>query len=250
MSAVLHPASRRAGRQVQGDHVVGQGVGAVEAAYAEADPGRGIAPGAGRPGRADPTEPGRFVAAVEDPHGIWTVEGSLPVLDHRDVDALVEAVAAESGRVAALLDGELPHGWSSTPRRPASAAAVRQGAGASLQLHALRTGPCVHALAVLQQLAWLVEADPFVLPAAARARARGTCWRGCAWPSQHRPRGPTTPTTAGRRRLRPGPRHRLEAALYAARLLEGAAAQDEPDPAAAIAEVIRATDDPTLAPSG
>ena len=42
----------------------------------------------------------------------------------------------------------------------------------------------------------------------------------------------------------------LEAALYAARLLEGAAAQDEPDPAA-IAEVIRAADDPTPpAPSG
>ena len=108
MSAVLHPRVPPRRSTVRATTWWGKAwVRAVEeAAYAEADlvAARTLAR-AGRVGQIS-TEPGRFVAAVEDPHGIWTVEGSLPVLDHRDVDALVEAVAAESGRVAALLDGD------------------------------------------------------------------------------------------------------------------------------------------------
>ncbi len=134
-----------------------------EAAYAEGDlrAARTLARG-GHVGQIA-TEPGRYVAAVEDGRGVWTVEGTIPVLDPRDVDALVETVAAESGRVAALLAGDLPH----------TLVEHAEEAGVELLPYGGELGssctcdhwadPCVHALAALQQLAWLVEDDPFVL---------------------------------------------------------------------------------------
>ena len=54
-------------------------------------------------------EPGRFVASVEDTRGLWTVAGTLPMLDDDAAAALVETVAAEAGRIGALLSGDLPH---------------------------------------------------------------------------------------------------------------------------------------------
>jgi uncharacterized Zn finger protein len=134
-----------------------------EASYADADlaAARSLARG-GHVGQIA-TEPGRYVASVDDPRGLWTVEGSLPVFDPAGLAALVETVAAVSGRVAALVAGELPHDL------------VEQAddSGAELLPNGFELGstcgcdhwtdPCVHALAVLYQLAWLVDADPFVL---------------------------------------------------------------------------------------
>ena len=54
-------------------------------------------------------EPGRFVASVEDARGLWTVAGAVPELDGSAADAFVETVAAEAGRIGALLSGDLPH---------------------------------------------------------------------------------------------------------------------------------------------
>ena len=54
-------------------------------------------------------EPGRFVASVEDARGLWTVAGTLPQLEESGRAAFVETVAAEAGRIGALLTGELPH---------------------------------------------------------------------------------------------------------------------------------------------
>ena len=54
-------------------------------------------------------EPGRFVASVEDARGLWTVAGTVPELDESASEAFVETVAAEAGRVGALLSGDLPH---------------------------------------------------------------------------------------------------------------------------------------------
>jgi uncharacterized Zn finger protein len=134
-----------------------------EAAYAEADlvASRSLAR-AGRVGQIS-TEPGRFVASVEDQRGLWTVAGTVPVLDDAGLETLVEAVAAESGRIAALLAGDLPH----------TLVEHAEEAGVELLPYGAELGsvctcdawadPCVHALAVLHQLAWLVEADPFVL---------------------------------------------------------------------------------------
>lgn len=134
-----------------------------EAAYGEAElvAGRTLAR-SGRVGQIS-TEPGRFVASVEDQRGLWTVAGTVPVLDAGAVAALVETVAAESGRIAAMLTGDLPHGLVEHAEE----------AGAELLPYGAELGsectcdfwadPCVHALAVLHQLAWLMEADPFVL---------------------------------------------------------------------------------------
>ena len=87
----------------------------------------------------------------------------MPVLDPRAGDALVETVAAEAGRVAALLAGDLPH----TLVEHAEEAGVEllpygSELGSTCTCEAW-TDPCPHALAVMYQLAWLVEADPFVL---------------------------------------------------------------------------------------
>ena len=108
-------------------------------------------------------EPGRFVAAVEDEHGLWAVLGTVPVLDPAASDTLVETVAAEAGRVAALLAGDLPH----TLVEHAEEAGVEllpfgSELGSTCTCQAW-TDPCPHALAVMYQLAWLVEDDPFVL---------------------------------------------------------------------------------------
>ncbi len=134
-----------------------------EAAYAEAElvASRALAR-AGQVGQIG-TEPGRFVASVEDRRGLWTVEGTVPVLDPADVDALVETVAAESGRIAALLAGELPHGLVEHAEEAGVELLPYGGELGSSCTCEHWTDPCVHALAVLHQLAWLVDADPFLL---------------------------------------------------------------------------------------
>ena len=108
-------------------------------------------------------EPGRLWAGVVDGDDVWTVEVRLPVLADAEREAFVEAVAAESGRVAALLGGELP------------IALVEHAEEAGVELfpyggeldttctcHAWHD-PCLHALAVLQQAAWLLDGDPLLL---------------------------------------------------------------------------------------
>jgi uncharacterized Zn finger protein len=91
------------------------------------------------------------------------VLGTVPVLDPGATEALVETVAAEAGRVAALLAGDLPH----TLVEHAEEAGVEllpfgSELGSTCTCQAW-TDPCPHALAVMYQLAWLVEDDPFVL---------------------------------------------------------------------------------------
>jgi len=109
------------------------------------------------------TDAGRFVAAVEDADGMWTVSGTVPVLDEQAGAVLVETVAAESGRIAALLAGELPH---DLVEHAEEAGVELLPYGGELATECTCTSwvdPCVHALAVLAQLTWLVETDPFVL---------------------------------------------------------------------------------------
>lgn len=106
---------------------------------------------------------GGAVAAVTDGQDAWTVEISVPVLDEDDAAAFVELVAAGAGRIGALLAGELPH---------ALVEAIEE-AGVELLPYGGELGsactcdawldPCPHALAVLTQLAWLIQGDPFVL---------------------------------------------------------------------------------------
>jgi uncharacterized Zn finger protein len=108
-------------------------------------------------------EPGKFVAAVEDEHGLWAVLGTVPVLDPRTGDALVETVAAEAGRVAALLAGDLPHSMVEHAEEAGVELLPYGGELGSTCTCQAWTDPCPHALAVMYQLAWLIEDDPFVL---------------------------------------------------------------------------------------
>lgn len=108
-------------------------------------------------------EPGRFVAAVEDEHGLWAVLGTVPVLEPGAEAAVVEAVAAEAGRVAALLAGDLPHALVEHTEEAGVELLPYGGELGSTCTCDAWTDPCAHALAVMYQLAWLVEDDPFVL---------------------------------------------------------------------------------------
>nr|WP_300053881.1 SWIM zinc finger family protein [uncultured Nocardioides sp.] len=134
-----------------------------EAAFGEKDlrMGRRLAR-AGAVGAITVSE-GGAVAAVSDGQDAFTVEVTVPVLDTADAAAFVELVAAESGRIGALLAGQLPH----------SLVEAVEEAGVELLPYGGELGsacscdawldPCPHALAVLTQLAWLIQADPFVL---------------------------------------------------------------------------------------
>lgn len=108
-------------------------------------------------------EDGRAIAAVDAGDDTFTVTVTVPELDSVAADTFVELVAAESGRIGALISGELPHQFVE---------AVEE-AGVELLPYGGELGsacscegwldPCPHALAVLTQLAWLIQADPFVL---------------------------------------------------------------------------------------
>ncbi len=134
-----------------------------EAAYAEGDlrVGRALAR-SGAVGGISLTV-GRVVAAVSDQHGLFTVDCRLPVLEPESIAAVVEVVAAESGRIASLLAGDLPH---DLVEHADEAGVELLPYGAELEATCTCVGwldPCPHALAVLSQVAWLVDADPLVL---------------------------------------------------------------------------------------
>ena len=134
-----------------------------ESAYAEEDlrRGRRLAR-AGAVGQVR-VDVGSMVAAVESERGLWTVEVRLPVLDESARDAFVETVAAEAGRIASLLAGELPHGLVEHAEEAGVELLPYGGELAATCTCEPWVDPCPHALAVLQQVAWLVDRDPFVL---------------------------------------------------------------------------------------
>jgi uncharacterized Zn finger protein len=134
-----------------------------ESAYAEREllAGRALARG-GHVGGIT-TDTGGLVAAVEDGDGLWTASVSLPVLDDPGRDGLVETVAAESGRVAALLAGDLPHSLVEHAEEAGVELLPYGGELVSSCTCRAWVDPCVHALAVLSQVAWLLDADPLVL---------------------------------------------------------------------------------------
>lgn len=106
---------------------------------------------------------GTFVAAVFDRDDAFTVSGTVPVLSDNDRSVLVEQIAAQAGRIGALMSGDLPH----------SLVEALEEAGVELLPYGSELGstcvcetwldPCPHALAVLTQVGWLIQRDPFVL---------------------------------------------------------------------------------------
>lgn len=106
---------------------------------------------------------GTALAAVTDGHDAFTVEVTVPVLDDAGAGAFTELVAAESGRVAALLAGQLPHAFVEAVEEAGVELLPYGGELGSACTCDAWLDPCPHALAVLTQLAWLIQGDPFVL---------------------------------------------------------------------------------------
>jgi uncharacterized Zn finger protein len=107
-------------------------------------------------------EPGAIVASVALGEGeSATCSVLVPVLEPAEIRGLVEVVGAEAGRVAALLAGDLP----------ISLAEHAEEAGTELTPSEFDASctcdawvqPCPHALAVLAQVSWLLDADPLIL---------------------------------------------------------------------------------------
>lgn len=106
---------------------------------------------------------GLLVAAVEHGPDLWTVSARLPVLDHELLQSFVELVAAESGRIAALLAGDLPHQLVEHAEESGVELLPYGGELATDCTCGSWTQPCPHALAVLTQFTWLLDDDPLAL---------------------------------------------------------------------------------------
>ena len=134
-----------------------------ESAYAEADlrAGRALAR-AGAVGRIT-VDDGSAVAAVTDGQEARTVTVTVPVLDRASAETFVELVAAGAGRIGALLAGELPHPLVEDVEEAGVELLPYGGELGSACTCDAWLDPCAHALAVLTQVAWLIQADPFVL---------------------------------------------------------------------------------------
>lgn len=106
---------------------------------------------------------GSLLAAVREGDDTWTAQVDVPALDEHARRALVDVVAAESGRIAALLDGELPHDLVEHADE-AGAELLPYGGelGATCTCHR-GLDPCPHALALLVQAGWLADREPLVL---------------------------------------------------------------------------------------
>jgi uncharacterized Zn finger protein len=106
---------------------------------------------------------GVFVAAVEDGQDLWSTSTALPVLEEAERSAFVEAVAAEAGRLPALVAGELPHALVEHAEEAGVELLPFGGELEAACTCAAWIDPCAHALAAAYQVAWLADADPFVL---------------------------------------------------------------------------------------
>jgi uncharacterized Zn finger protein len=106
---------------------------------------------------------GEFVAAVVDGDDAYTVTGSVPTLSADDQSVLVELIAAEAGRIGALMTGELPLQFVESVEEAGVELLPYGGELGSACTCETWLDPCPHALAVLTQLAWLIQRDPFVL---------------------------------------------------------------------------------------
>ena len=134
-----------------------------EAAYGERDLVRGRTLARSGLVGGITVEPGRFLAAVEEGDDAFTVSGAVPMLGPHELDAFAETVAAEAGRIGALMAGDLPHSLVEHAEEAGIELLPYGGELATRCSCEPWTDPCSHALGVLYQLTWLLEADPFVL---------------------------------------------------------------------------------------
>ena len=134
-----------------------------EAAYSDAE----LRPGRAAARRGDvggiSVDAGELLAAVREGDEAWTVRVAVPLLEADARRALVDVVAAEAGRIASLLGGELPHDLVEHAEEAGVELLPYGGELAATCTCPHYLDPCAHALAVLLQAGWLVDADPLVL---------------------------------------------------------------------------------------
>lgn len=106
---------------------------------------------------------GTIIAAVHDRDELHAVRVVVPVWEPADRAAFVEVVAAESGRVAALLAGDLPHALVEHAEEAGVELLPYGGELDASCTCGVWLQPCAHALAVLSQVAWLLDEDPLEL---------------------------------------------------------------------------------------
>ena len=106
---------------------------------------------------------GRVLAQVHHRADVWPVNATVPELDPVSRRSFVEVVASESGHVAALMAGELPHRLVEHAEEAGVELLPYGGELGSACPCAAWVDPCIHALAVMLQVAWLVDGDPWVL---------------------------------------------------------------------------------------
>jgi uncharacterized Zn finger protein len=108
-------------------------------------------------------EAGTVVAACYDRSDVWSVTATVPPLDPISRRALIDVVAGEAGHLAAILSGELPHRLVEQAEEAGVELLPYGGELGSACPCGSWVDPCVHALAVMLQVAWLVDGDPGVL---------------------------------------------------------------------------------------
>jgi uncharacterized Zn finger protein len=107
--------------------------------------------------------PGRIAATVYSPEDTYESVVHVDELSADDWRRFSEQVAARSGHIAALLDGDMPHDLVEAAAD--AGVALLPGIGdldPSCTCDAWEL-PCQHAAALCYQVAWLLDADPFVL---------------------------------------------------------------------------------------
>lgn len=137
--------------------------GVEESAYAEGElrVARRLARAGGVGGIS--TGPGSIVAAVAERDDLWSVRVEVPMLDPSARDAFVELVAAESGRIGALLAGDLSLALAEEAEEAGVELVPYGGELGSECTCDSWTQPCSHALALLMQVSWLLDPDPLTL---------------------------------------------------------------------------------------
>jgi len=107
--------------------------------------------------------PGRIAATVYSPDDTYEAVVQVDELTGSEWSRFLEQVAARAGHIAALLDGEMPHDLVEAASH--AGVPLLPGIG-DLDPTCTCDGwelPCQHAAALCYQVAWLIDADPFVL---------------------------------------------------------------------------------------
>jgi uncharacterized Zn finger protein len=107
--------------------------------------------------------PGRIAATVYAPEDTYEAVVHVDRLSDEDWHRFREQLAARAGHIAALLDGEMPHNLVEAAAD--AGVTLLPGIGdldSSCTCDAWEL-PCQHAAALCYQVAWLLDADPFVL---------------------------------------------------------------------------------------